>query len=111
MAERMLGLPPARLLTAALGSLAPIWGVSAKALRAQLTGWWAHDWSDDPFTRGAYSYPVAGYESGPAQLGKPVGGTLFFAGEATAEELGTVHGALASGIRAAKEVLRKTPRD
>jgi monoamine oxidase len=32
--------------------------------------------------------------------------TLFFAGEATAdgEETGTVHGALGSGIRAAKEV-------
>jgi monoamine oxidase len=33
--------------------------------------------------------------------------TLFFAGEATAdgEEVGTVHGALSSGVRAAKEVI------
>jgi monoamine oxidase len=34
-----------------------------------------------------------------------VAGTLFFAGEATATDLGTVHGALASGVRAAEEIL------
>jgi monoamine oxidase len=38
-----------------------------------------------------------------------VDGTLFFAGEATAMDgqMGTVFGALESGLRAAKEILRR----
>jgi monoamine oxidase len=42
---------------------------------------------------------------GQRALGRPVAGTLFFAGEAThAEQMGTVAGALASGHRAARQV-------
>ena len=46
-------------------------------------------------------------EDAPARLGESVEGTLFFAGEATADpaELGTVGGALDSGARTAEEVL------
>ena len=45
----------------------------------------------------------------PERLARAVGGVLFFAGEATADvlELGTVHGALASGERAAREMERR----
>jgi monoamine oxidase len=40
------------------------------------------------------------------KLGRPVAGTLYFAGEATDEtEAGTVAGALRSGTRAAREIL------
>jgi monoamine oxidase len=43
----------------------------------------------------------------PAALGRPLNGTLFFAGEATeADQIGTVAGAIASGRRAAREVKR-----
>ena len=43
----------------------------------------------------------------PRTLGRPVEGTLFFAGEATIpDKIGTVAGALASGRRAAREALR-----
>jgi monoamine oxidase len=65
-----------------------------------------HDWSGDPFARGAYSYIRVGMTGMPARLAEPVKDTLFFAGEATAEpgEQGTVHGAIASGQRAAKEI-------
>jgi monoamine oxidase len=39
-------------------------------------------------------------------LARPCEGTLFFAGEATdAEEMGTVAGAIASGRRAARQIL------
>jgi monoamine oxidase len=43
----------------------------------------------------------------PRALAEPVRGTLFFAGEATdtSSHNGTVHGAIASGRRAAREVL------
>ena len=67
-----------------------------------------HNWSNDPFTRMAYSYvPVDQLET-PRQLAEPVDNTLFFAGEATSLEAqnGTVHGALNSGLRAANEVAR-----
>ncbi|MDB6165604.1 MAG: amine oxidase [Lacunisphaera sp.] len=89
----------------ALRSLGRIFGVPAARLRRSLRGWWLHNWTADALARGAYSFPVAGFENGPAQLARPVAGTLFFAGEATADELGTVHGALSSGVRAADEVL------
>jgi monoamine oxidase len=41
-----------------------------------------------------------------------VSGTLFFAGEATDEEgrTGTVHGAIATGERAARQVVRALER-
>jgi monoamine oxidase len=64
------------------------------------------NWQTDPFSRGAYSYVAVGGKDAPRQLAEPVAGTLFFAGEATHPGLsGTVSGALASGLRAAREVL------
>jgi len=44
-------------------------------------------------------------------LGRPVAGTLFFAGETTeTDEMGTVTGALASGYRAARRILHAPAR-
>lgn len=67
------------------------------------------EWSQDPFTMGAYSYPgrttsVTDYE----KLAAPLNGRLFFAGEATnAADYGTVHGAWDSGRKAAARVAEK----
>ena len=49
----------------------------------------------------------AGALDAPDALAKPVAGTLFFAGEATdtTGRTGTVDGAIASGRRAARELL------
>jgi monoamine oxidase len=93
----------------ALSSLAEIFGVPKTRLRAALVDYATHNWSRDPFTRGAYSFTVAGQENAAEKLREPMAHTLFFAGEATAEgaEVGTVHGALASGLRAAKEARAK----
>src|SRR5262249_2217137 len=69
-----------------------------------------HDWNSDPFSRGAYSYQAVGGSSAPARLAEPVAGTLFFAGEATErDENGTVPGAIASGRREARRLLRCPP--
>jgi len=39
-------------------------------------------------------------------LAEPLSGRLYFAGEATSNgHWGTVHGAIASGLRAAREIL------
>jgi monoamine oxidase len=64
------------------------------------------DWQADPYSRMAYSYvPVDGVGL-RSQLAQPVENVLFFAGEAThVTRAGTVHGAMESGFRAAREVL------
>jgi monoamine oxidase len=68
-----------------------------------------HNWAADPYSLGAYSFiPVNGMEA-VRELARPVESTLFFAGEATDldYEFGTVHGALNSGVRAARELMLK----
>jgi monoamine oxidase len=66
-----------------------------------------HNWQSDPFSRGAYSYGKVGADGAQEALASPVENTLFFAGEATDiwGHNGTVHGAIASGVRAAREIL------
>jgi monoamine oxidase len=70
------------------------------------------DWQIDPFSLGAYSYAPVGGVTLPAVLAAPISNTLFFAGEATNfhGHSGTVHGAIATGYRAASEVLAATDR-
>jgi len=68
------------------------------------------DWTTEPFVRGLYSFPLAQTEPRHRQaLAAPLGGRLYFAGEATDLDghSGTVHGAIASGRRAAEEVLSR----
>jgi monoamine oxidase len=66
-----------------------------------------YDWLSDPFSRGAYSYVTVGAKRARNVLARPIDKTLFFAGEATDTfgQASTVAGALASGQRAAREVL------
>jgi monoamine oxidase len=73
---------------------------------AQLEAAWCHNWQQDPFARGAYSYVNVGGETARAELAKPLRDTLLFAGEAAdvEDEAGTVAGALQSGQRAAEEL-------
>ncbi|HET6150954.1 MAG TPA: NAD(P)/FAD-dependent oxidoreductase [Polyangia bacterium] len=70
------------------------------------------DWATDPYARGAYSWIPAGALDAPAALAQPLEGRLFFAGEATdtAGDPGTVHGAMATGQRAAGQILRQLAR-
>ena len=60
-----------------------------------------------------YSYGKTGIEDAQEALAAPVSNTLFFAGEATDIDghNGTVHGAIASGRRAAAEILRAAAAD
>lgn len=92
----------------ALDAFARAIGRKRNELDALLAGSWTHDWQADPFSRGAYSYAGVGGSGAHDALAKPVAGTLFFAGEATsADETGTVSGAISSGRRAAREVLAR----
>lgn len=65
-------------------------------------------WASDPFALCSYSSPVVGMTKHSRDvLAQPLRGRLFFAGEAThSDHPSTVHGALLSGQRAAKEVLK-----
>ncbi|MBK8442203.1 MAG: FAD-dependent oxidoreductase [Sphingobacteriales bacterium] len=77
------------------------------------------DWWQEPFIRGAYSYPIAGtYPSSAPPTGtskrqilaQAVSNKLFFAGEATNNNHpSTVHGALESGARVALEICNAFP--
>jgi monoamine oxidase len=106
-AAPLAGRGAAELGELAVKSLAGSLGLSRRRLAARLAGAWSHDWSTDPYARGAYSYVRVGGVGSARRLARPVAGTLFFAGEATKEEqLGTVEGAIASGLRAARQVAR-----
>ena len=101
-------LPPDRLADCAIASLARALGLSRRRLRAMVEGTWSHRWDADPLTRGAYSYQLVGGATAPDALARPLRSTLFFAGEATAPDgrIGSVDGAIASGLRAARQVRR-----
>jgi monoamine oxidase len=64
-------------------------------------------WKSDVFSRGSYSHiPPNTSGSDYDSLASSVGGSLFFAGEATHRKYpSTVHGAWLSGRRAATEIL------
>jgi monoamine oxidase len=95
------------IIDRALDSLAQQCGRSRSFLDREYVSAWTHDWQADPFSRGAYSYASIGGSNAHAILGRPLRGTLFFAGEATSgDETGTVAGAIESGRRAAREIIR-----
>lgn len=109
-ATALTGRGEAAFLRAALDSVASVFGRDVGELRSHLRLAYSHDWSADPWAGGAYSYGGVGAIEARATLTQPVEGTLFLAGEAVAErgENATVHGALASGRRAAAQVLEDT---
>jgi len=103
-AARLAGSSPRKLLDAALASVESVFG---KGPRAELAATFAQDWMHDRHSRGGYSYVLVNGEGAREELAAPLDDTIFFAGEATdSEEAGTVAGALRSGIRAARQVMR-----
>ena len=100
-------MPEQEVIRRAVESLSNVLQVERSRVESQLVAGHFHDWDSDPFSRGAYSYVKAGGEGCQRTLGEPIGNTLFFAGEATdtSGHNGTVHGAMTTAERAAKEVL------
>jgi monoamine oxidase len=96
-----------RVVDRAVESLSALLQMNKSDVQSQLATAYFHDWDADPFSRGAYSYVKVGGEGCQKTLGAPIQDTLFFAGEATdiSGHNGTVHGAIASGKRAAAEML------
>ena len=106
-AEKLSNESDDALLDHSLGTLTHMLGVSKRFLEDLLEDFYTHNWRQDPFAAGAYIYiPVGGLEA-QEQLARPLENTVFFAGEATNTDghHGTVHGAIATGLRAAREIL------
>lgn len=103
-ARQLYALEPDDRLALARSRLTEILGRDVP----QPTAWASTDWHRSRFTRGAYStIPVGSTLADLDVLAKPVGGRILFAGEATHHRLGYADGAMSSGIREAKRLLRK----
>jgi monoamine oxidase len=106
-AAALVDLSEAELRERAISAASKALGVAEPETREQLVGFYTHDWRADQGALGAYSWvPVGGLEAS-AEMCEPVGGVLFFAGEHTdtTGHWGTVHAALRSGLRAARQIL------
>jgi monoamine oxidase len=106
-AMALLALDRAQMVEAALDAFAAALGIARRVPHDALEAAFLHDWSSDPHALGAYSYPrVGGADAGP-RSSAPLEDTLYFAGEHTAAppDHGTVHGAIESGVRAARALL------
>jgi monoamine oxidase len=107
-ATSMIGSSPEEVIERAVGALARSLGMTRGRVAGAITEAWTYDWGNDPFARGAYSYSMVGGSDAAKTLSRAVEGTLFFAGEACdgGGRNGTVHGAIASGVRAANQIVR-----
>jgi monoamine oxidase len=104
-AARLAGSSSGVLVARAMQTVAAVFG---KVAQEQLAAAFVQDWQADRCSRGGYSYVLVGGMGARERLARPLEDTLFFAGEATdTDEAGTVAGALRSGERAAREVLKK----
>jgi monoamine oxidase len=106
-AERLSGQSRSLVIDQALQTLALLLNLRSEDLAELLDAAYFHDWQTDPFSCGAYSYGAVGADGAQKELATPLEDSLFFAGEATdtTGHNGTVHGAIASGHRAALEIL------
>jgi len=97
---------PQKLVGRGLTTLARIFSRPEHQLRELLISWHTHNWQQDPYSLGAYSYAPVGAADASEKMSIPIEETLYFAGEHTdtTGNWGTVHGALVSGLRAARQV-------
>lgn len=106
-AQALAGQGQDELVRLALQSVSSIFGHTVEDLERRLRTGYSHDWSSDPFSRGAYSYGGVGAAAARETLRTPVAGTLFLSGEALSAQgrNATVPGALACGLRSAVALL------
>lgn len=103
-AVRLAGLSTLERELAATRALASVLDTSPDAVQSNALAIHTHDFSNDSFSRGAYSFLRPGGTSADTSPIEPE--PIVLAGEAFDEDYpGTVAGALASGERAARSVL------
>ncbi len=96
------------LIEAGITSLAGIFSVDPKQLMRKLVVARAIDWANDPFARGGYSYATLETHKAQSALTRADDRPIRFSGEAVyhGPEVGTVEAALASGLEAARTILK-----
>jgi monoamine oxidase len=106
-ADAKASLDEGALCSEAMQALARVLNLPKNFVAERLTHFYHHDWQADPYSRGAYSYVLAGGMGAQQELARPLANRLFFAGEATQSDghHATVHGAFSSGLRVAREIL------
>ena len=89
-----------------IAAVARIFHTTRRSLERRVRACHVHNWSRDPFTRGAYSYARVGGSGASKALSRSIEGTIWLAGEAYDAEgrTGTVEGAIGSGQHAAERV-------
>ncbi|WP_374029236.1 flavin monoamine oxidase family protein [Bdellovibrio bacteriovorus] len=99
--------PEQKVIEMAFKTLSKISKRSMDFLKENLVAHHWHNWSEDPFALGAYSY--LGVQSSRSHWNKPFQDFLWLAGEGTAKnsQQGTMHGAIESGWSAAKEIIKR----
>jgi monoamine oxidase len=110
-ADMVSSLGEADLVDLGLASLGEIFDLSADRIRRNLVAARAMNWGNDPFARGAYSYPTPRTREAQSVLRKPKGDAIFFSGEAlyAGPVMGTVEAALASGQETARTIMIGCP--
>jgi monoamine oxidase len=102
LADRLVRLGNEAAIQIALDDLNQLFG---NPIKTKYNGGMVLNWQAEPYIEMAYSFCPVGAVGLRRVLSYPVEGVLFFAGEATSvERNATVHGAIESGWRAAKEV-------
>jgi len=91
------------IILLALQSLSNIFSIPVETLQQQLLHAAVHNWSNNKYTLGGYSYNTLSSEHAKAILNTPVDNTIYFAGEALyrGDEQATVEAALQSGLTVA----------
>ncbi|HRO68409.1 MAG TPA: FAD-dependent oxidoreductase, partial [Pseudobdellovibrionaceae bacterium] len=106
-AEEMSSWSEEEKVEKALRTLAVLTRTPFAVLRKKYRAHFTHDWTADPFSRGAYSYMGLSDRRSP-NFQKPFRHNVYVAGEAVQKDSsrGTVHGALSSGAAVARSILK-----
>ena len=94
------------LLELAIDSLSKIFSIAKAKLDEELGSSHIFNWSEDPFSVGAYSFSTPTTKEARLQLREPFAHTLYFAGEALydGDSPGTVEAALQNGRDVAERI-------
>jgi monoamine oxidase len=105
-AEKLKDETDENILQLAMESLSEIFRIHHEQLRSELKGWHIKNWTNDPFTLGAYAYKTPETDRLLKIISKPVDDIIYFGGEAFYEgkEMGTVEAALVNGLNIAKSI-------